>query len=583
MKPVLLVIMLIVLFLATLMIGCRDHNTLTYTKDFKSFYLSAARNNGLTQDVQGEINDTMIILRVPNMVDVSKLIPAFDLVNPRTIIKVNGVVQESGVTVVDFTEPVIYSVKAEDRTVKTWKVKVEKSAAITKFGFYENDNPGVIFKDYVAVITGVNINVYVPRETDLTNLAPRFEFSSGATVKVNGVLQESRRNQHNFTNPVAYEVLEAGAVTGDQFIVKVNYLTDPLWVKIGENIIGPRTDGLVMGINPVTDKPLLAYQRDGSENGVAIDGAEEKVAVIAYTGTGWEYYGGAAGFSEDKAEDFALAFDDAGTPFVSFKDFKNSEQRATVMKYVNNNWSTVGVARFSVPRPDYLSMTIGAGNVPFISMSARGGTVVAERGLYPMSFDGAAWNAANPPAGITCGTTHMTTRNGKVYMGILERTGGASKPSVYTWDNGTWRNIGNPQFSANGNNGFLKVELAVDPAGEVYAAYQEPATVGRLNHVMHYTGSAWELLGTSVNVAGERDNFNIAVHPNGKLYLAYSDGNALFVKTFNKQINNWDPAVRVINTRVSEFDMQVANDGVVYLAAALYATEKTEVWKLDIP
>lgn len=575
--------MLIVLFLATMLMGCRDQRDLTYTRDFKSFTLSAARNNGLSSDIQGIIGDTSIMLTVPNAVDQSKLVPAFEMLNPRTIIKINGVVQESGVSVVDFTEPVKYMVMAENRSIKTWTVSVEKKAAITKFGFYESENPGVLFKDYRAVITGVNIHIYVPKETDLTQLTPRFEYSGGGGVKVNGVVQESGKNAHDFTQPVAYEVLESGATSGEQFIVKVHFLTDPVWTKIGENIIGSRTDGIVIGVNPVTDKPLIGYQRDGSEGGVVIDGAEEKVAVIGYTGTGWEFYGNAKGFSEDKAEDLTLAFDDTGVPYASFKDFTNSEQRATVMKYVNGAWALVGQARFSVPRPDYLSMTIGSGNIPFITMSARGGVVVAERGLYPMRFDGTAWNAANPPAGITCGFTQMANRNGKVYVAVMERTGGLSKPSVYTWDNAAWRTVGNAQFSATGANGFLKVELAVDRAGELYIAYQEAAAVGRLNHVMHYTGTTWEVLGNSVNVAGERDNFNLAVHPNGKLYLAYSDGNALFVKTFNKQLNNWDAPVRVINTRVSEFDIQVAGDGIVYLAACIYTTEKTEVWKMDIP
>lgn len=583
MKPALLAILLILLALATLFMGCRDKDPIIYTKDFKTFYLPAARNNGLAQDVTGVIDDTVIVLRVPNAVDVSKLVPAFDLVNPRTIIKVKGQVQESGVTVIDFTEPVEYSVKAEDRSVKTYKVKVEKSAAITRFGLYESDNTHRLFKNYLGVITGVNIQVRVPKETDLTQLVPRFEFSAGATVKVNGVVQESGKTVHDFTNPVEYEVLEAGGNTGEKFIVKVDFLTDPVWTKIGENIITPRTDGIVMAIHPLTDKPFLAYQRDGLENGVLIDGAAEKATVITYTGTAWEFYGGATGFSEDKAEDFALCFDDTGIPYISYKDFKNSEQKATVMKYVNGAWTNVGLARFSIPRPDYLSMTIGSGNVPFISMSARGGTVVAERGLYPMHFDGAGWNAANPPAGITSGTTQMASRNGAVYMAVMERTGGASKPSVYTWEANAWRTIGTAQFSATGANGFLKVELAVDQEGEIYVAYQEAAAVGRLNHVMHYTGSTWEVLGNSVNVAGERDNFNIAVHPNGKLYLAYSDGTALYVKAFSKQINNWEAPVRVIDAKVGEFDMQVGNDGVVYLAASLFATEKTEVWKLDIP
>lgn len=574
---------LLIVSAVALCTGCRDKQVLVYKKDFLSFTLPAVKNAALPQDVNGIIGDSVIILNVPNTIDVTKLVAAFELVNQRTIIKANGVVQESGVSVVNFTEPVTYEVKAEDRSLKIYKVRVEKSAAITKFGFYEGENPAVLFKDYQANIAGVNIRVNLPKETDVTHLAARFEYSSGATVKVNGVVQESGKTVQDFSSPVTYEVFESGSATGERFTVTVNFLTDPVWTKIGVNITGARTDGLVMAINPITNKPYIAYQRDGVENGVTIDGAFEKATVAVYTGHSWEFPGGINGFSEDKAEDFSLAFDNVGTPYISFKDFTNAEQKATVMRYAGGVWTAVGPARFSVPRPDYLSMTIGTGNVPFISMSARGGTPVPERGLYPMRFDGQNWNAANPPAGITCGTTQMSTANGTVYISVMERTGGVSKPSLYKWTPNAWATVGQAQFGASSGNGFLKTELAVGHDGEIYVGYQEAAAVGRLNHIMHYTGTTWEVLGVSVNVAGERDNFNIAVHPNGKLYLAYSDGNALYIKTFNKQINNWDAPAQVISGRVSEFDMQIAGDGVIYLVAVLSATEKMEVWKFDIP
>jgi hypothetical protein len=182
-----------------------------------------------------------------------------------------------------------------------------------------------------------------------------------------------------------------------------------------------------------------------------------------------------------------------------------------------------------------------------------------------------------------------------MYMGIMDRTTGANKPSLLVRDGNTWKYVGASSFSANGQVGYQGVTPAVALDESAYVLYQEAPSSGRVNHVMQYKNGTWSELGTATLVGSEKDNCIIAVHPNGRVFFAYSDASGsldangnprpqgLYVKIFNSATNNWSTPVRFGDVKPNEFDLKISPQGIPYLAVSFSGTDKTVVYKYDIP
>ena len=583
-------ILIAFLFCFAALAGCKKELTEGYVKDFKSFNFSKSFNPELNEDIEGVITENEVILRVPNYVNLASLIPSFETVNPRNIIQVKGAVQENNVTALDFTEPVEYRLKAEDFSTKTYTVKVLKNAAITSFGFYKEDNPTLLAKDYPGVVTGLNIKVELPRSVpNRTQLVARFTTTEGAEVKVNGTVQTSKTSANDFSAPVEYKVTDAETLDPETFTVTVIDIQNPEWVMIGNDLTVPTAGNVRMAINPITNYPAIVYQRTGTdEAGVSIPTADRKIAAMAFNGTAWQALGDSRGISDYRADNASIAFDKSGNAYVGYKDYFNSENKMTVLKYSGTSWQVVGAPRFTPFKIDYPFLAISDNNDPYVSMIKDGATPVPalpNRGVYAMSYKNGTWSDAFAPS-TTAFFTHLNSVNGKLYMGIMDRASGGNRPSVFMENNGSWTAVGPTSFTApNGLVGAQVVETAVAPDGTVYAVYQVSLSGGggRIIHVMKFNGASWEELGNAVNVQGESDKFAIAVSPNGTLFFAYGDPGAVYCKTFNNETNNWNTPVQVINGRVNSFDMQISKTGIPYLVASMNADNKTVAYKFDLP
>src|SRR5690625_1784098 len=71
------------------------------------------------------------------------------------------------------------------------------------FGFYVEDNPGVILEDYVVEdIQDNRIMILMPAEVDRSELIARFTTTENAVVEVDGEVQVSGTTKNDFTVPV---------------------------------------------------------------------------------------------------------------------------------------------------------------------------------------------------------------------------------------------------------------------------------------------------------------------------------------------------------------------------------------------
>ncbi|MNJ91439.1 putative glycoside hydrolase [compost metagenome] len=583
MKTIKTITTLLLLIAVGLSSSCKKDQVM-YGKGFETFKFIVKDALNVETEYPGVISGDEIIVALPTEIDVTHLKASFTIDNPRTIVQVDTKVQESGISEQDFSQPVSYKVKAEDKSTRSYSVRIEKKIALQSFGFFKADNP-VLEEDYHAVIKGLTIDISVHETIDLTKLVARFQTTTGSTLKVGSISQESKVTPNNFGKPVVYTFTDAGLPDPLNFNVQLSFI-GPKWWMIGDkSMITSTTNGLKMAIHPFTKYPYIVYNRAGKdEKGVDLPDTEKKVAVISYTGTDWKYLGLASGISETRADLTNIAFDDEGTPYVGYKDYFGTEQKATVLKFVNDTWTSVGDKNFSPMRVDKFSFTVGENNQPMIGASTF--TAIpgfAKRAIYVSNFTAGQWANITPAVAspLIGGVQVFKGLDGKTYMAVLDRN---SSLSMYKFQNNTWNAIGPVGFRTSDNlPAYTSVIGAASAAGEVYIGYQTVISSERINRILKFNKatSLWEELGSAGNSQGT-EKYALAIDPKGKLYFAFANNFGLYVKTFNDETKNWNNQRLVVSGTIDEFDMQVSADEIPYIVVRTAADKKTAVYKYTI-
>ena len=139
---------------------------------------------------------------VPQGTDISSLVAVFTTTGVR--VAVDDTEQQSGVTINDFTEPVTYTVTAQDGSTVNYLVSVQEAPGrekqLTSFSFQCPGSSAVIDE------TQRIVRARVPLGTDVTALVAVFD-ATGVSVRVAGAVQKSGVTGNNFTSPVDYEVI----------------------------------------------------------------------------------------------------------------------------------------------------------------------------------------------------------------------------------------------------------------------------------------------------------------------------------------------------------------------------------------
>jgi len=216
-------------------------NTVTYTVvaqngSTRNYYVTVSKATARTEkqllsfefraftpDIIGAIDQTAhtVTVTVPFSTDLTTLVATFTSSDLSTV-KIGSTVQVSGTTVNNFTNPVTYTVVAENSTTQDYVVTVNKAAAstqrdITAFSF-NGLNPAV-----TGTINQVNqtINLTVPFATNLTTLVATFTNSPLSTVTVGGVAQTSGTTANDFTADKVYRVTAEDGTSYKDYTVHV--------------------------------------------------------------------------------------------------------------------------------------------------------------------------------------------------------------------------------------------------------------------------------------------------------------------------------------------------------------------------
>lgn len=578
MKTIKNITTLLLLIAVGLSSGCKKDQVI-YGKGFETFKFIVKDLQGADKEYAGVISGDEIVVTLPTEIDVTNLKASFTIDNPRTIVEVGTEVQESGISEKDFSDPVSYRVKAEDKSVRSYTVRVEKKIEIQSYGFYKADNPG-LEDDYVAVIRGLTIDIAVHETVDLSKLVARFQTTAGATLKIGAILQESKITPNNFGTTLVYTFTDPGLTAPLTFNVNLSFI-GPKWWIIGDKSIVPfKTNGIRLGIHPFSKMPYVTYYKGPSDDaGVTVPDSLRRVGVITYNGMGWKNLGKVTGISPGKADEPVIDFDEEGTPYLGYKDYFNADERPTVKKYVNDTWINVGTERFTPMKADKYSFAMGENNQPVIALSIQTTTGFTRRSLYVSNHTNGVWGNITPaitnPLLIACRV--FRGLDGKTYLAILDRS---SNLSMFKLVGNTWQAVGPVGFrTSDGLPGYTSVIGAVAVDGTAYIGFQTVSASQRLNRIMKFNGTTWVEIGSAGSSQDQDEKYALAIAPDGKLYFAFANTTGLYMRTLNTSTNNWNTPRIVISGKVNAFDMKVASDGIPYLALSANSDGRISVYK----
>lgn len=92
-------------------------------KEILSFQFERELNSEyLSESISGSIKDNSIKLMIPDIVDLSSMVPSFEFTGKSVYVETEQ--QKSGVNKIDFSKPVVYQVHAEDGSIVTYEVQV---------------------------------------------------------------------------------------------------------------------------------------------------------------------------------------------------------------------------------------------------------------------------------------------------------------------------------------------------------------------------------------------------------------------------------------------------------------------------
>lgn len=552
-----------------------------------SYTLEPSSNPDLAKQVKGVIEGNNVYIRVPNSVNINQAIPSFTVAD-QAIVYIGNNVQQSGITPVDLSDTVEYRV-ATPTDMSMVNVYALRNAAIVSFGFYAEDNDGVLFKNYIGTFNGLKIQVNLPTDADVSKLVARFVTTDGAVVKVGGVTQTSSQSINDFTTDITYQVTDTETTVPEEFVVSVGRLTAPEWIDILSGNIAAYTVGEIsLAINPMSNHPVIIFSR------TAADGDGTRKAVVAsYNGSSWATIGDSQGISPGRVEAVGIAIDDNGVLYASYKDYNtlgDSVQYASVQKYSNDKWSFLIRPQSTAQRTNYLHIATTQSGMPVIGYAAaRAEGGVANRSTQSALFINNAWSLRSIDASpATLYTRIRKGRDNKVYYAVMDGISTTRKPTIYRLNETSlnWEVVGTAMVSPDASVAGAAV-MDVDAAenGEVYMVFQSQATTNKMSYVMKYNGTSWRQIGDAISHTAtsnsQRDNIALAVHPNGTLYFAHGDANGLKVQTFNNNTQNWNPAITIQAGVPDKITMRISEEGIPYIATV--TDTKLKVFKYDIP
>ena len=220
--------------------ACKDEEpSISSTKELLNFSILKSDNQGkAANDVEASIQGSVITLPLDKYDDLKSLIAVFEY-NGKSI-TIDGVEQESGVTSNDYSQPLVFTVEAEDGSKQQYTVEIalKDTGVLSAFRFLKKNNAFLT----ADVSSSIGEESIIPLVTfSQSELIPTFT-TNAVKVLVDEVEQKSGMTKNDFSSPVVYQFIMRNGETF-QYTVKAEFLlsaipeltittTDPSIVEI---------------------------------------------------------------------------------------------------------------------------------------------------------------------------------------------------------------------------------------------------------------------------------------------------------------------------------------------------------------
>ena len=201
--------------------ACKDEEPpISSTKELLNFSILKSDNRGkVANDVEASIQGSVITLPLDKYDDLKSLIAVFEY-NGKSI-TINGVEQESGVTSNDYSQPLVFTVEAEDGSKQQYTVEIalKDTGVLSAFRFLKKNNAFLT----ADVSSSIGEESIIPLVTfSQSELIPTFT-TNAVKVLVDEVEQKSGMTKNDFSSPVVYQFIMRNGETF-QYTVKAEFL-----------------------------------------------------------------------------------------------------------------------------------------------------------------------------------------------------------------------------------------------------------------------------------------------------------------------------------------------------------------------
>lgn len=201
--------------------ACKDEEpSISSTKELLNFSILKSDNQGkVANDVEASIQGSVITLPLDKYDDLKSLIAVFEY-NGKSI-TIDGVEQESGVTSNDYSQPLVFTVEAEDGSKQQYTVEIalKDTGVLSAFRFLKKNNAFLT----ADVSSSIGEESIIPLVIfSQSELIPTFT-TNAVKVLVGEVEQKSGMTKNDFSSPVVYQFIMRNGETF-QYTVKAEFL-----------------------------------------------------------------------------------------------------------------------------------------------------------------------------------------------------------------------------------------------------------------------------------------------------------------------------------------------------------------------
>ncbi len=463
----------------------------------------------------------------------------------------------------------------EDKSVSAPEIV---GAKLVTFGFYAEDNEGILDKDYVVegTILGSDIELKIPSKIDKTNLIARFTTSDdNPLVQVNGQAQVSQQTGNDFTVPVDF-ILTNNTQNNRKYTVRIKRPIE--WIKKIRFSEFQLSDA-ILKINPVDDIPYVMGIKDNSNSDY------KKAVLLKYENEEWNMIGDT--ISDGRTSDMDFTFSSTGTPYVVYTDYTNTiAQSATVKHFDGSSWIVDG-RNFNDVRVLYNSICFDAtGKLYVFSMNNVAGGVIGRRLLNISTYNGSQWTSNQTIAGRTYNSYNMRSilKKDILYLAVYDYANTSGTISMYINQNNTWTTLAQGMRIEGATEvNYYDLDMDVDNQGNIYIMGLERLSSGYKLVTHKYTASttSWSIFATPIDLASNTRYFSLALNPQGVPSVTYNNtatsSTTSFV-TIDKEAQTWTSPFVFPNVTTGKTDLAFASDGTGY---AIYLDESKNllIWE----